>query len=115
MNRFQWLAVSAAALVSLLLGVGAFLPGEVIGSFVPGTGQRLHAAGFGMISFLIVLAFPERWLLFGAVALAAGGLVEFLQPLAGRGTQWADFGANAAGLAAGVSAALLVRRATRGR
>ncbi|SDY70676.1 hypothetical protein SAMN05444340_11565 [Citreimonas salinaria] len=109
------MAVSAAALLALLFGIGAFLPGEILGELVSVAGRRLHAVGFGLVSFLIVVAFPARWRLFSAVALAAGGLVELLQPLVGRGAQWTDFTANAVGLVVGVSAALLVRQALKSR
>ena len=110
MNRFQWQCLLAAALVAVLLGVGAFLPSRIVGDLISGAGQLQHAIGLGLIGFLVVVALPSWWIPFSVVALVAGGLVEIVQPFFGRGGQWSDFGANTVGLLVGVSAALLLRR-----
>ena len=102
-------AVAAALGLAFALALGAFAPSSAAGKLLIGGGLFMHAAGLGLLSFLVVAAFPRWWLAYSAVAALSGASVELLQPLFGRSSQWPDFAADLIGIAVGVALGLAFR------
>lgn len=75
-----------------------------------------HAPVFGLLSVVLLLLmrrfapWPD-WARFGsafALAVAAGGAVELIQPMLGRGAEWRDLWTDTLGVSAGLAAAAFV-------
>ena len=77
-----------------------------------GSDKVLHLAAYGLLSFLAVLqrwSFQSAVLVLVAVALL-GGIIEALQPFAGRENEVADLLANTAGTLIGGLGVWLLHR-----
>ncbi|PQO24613.1 VanZ family protein [Rhodobacteraceae bacterium WD3A24] len=92
-------ALLAAVIALLTLSPSNAPPGA------SGLDKVAHFVAFGALAFPLAAARPR---LFWPVVLGAtayGGLIEVIQPLVGRGAEWGDLAADAAGALAGAAAA----------
>lgn len=108
-----------AGLRALLLVLAALaLPALALVAKLPSQPQLLgilndaaHAPVFGLQAIVLwsllgrfaTLADWQRRATAFAIAVAAGGLVEIVQPFFGRGAEWTDLGRDALGAAAGLA------------
>ncbi len=83
-------------------------------SGVPGSDKAHHLLAFAALAFPLAVARPRLapWVVLGVVGY--GGLIEIIQPYAGRQAEWgdlvADTGGAILGSVAGVAAGLWRRR-----
>ncbi|HMQ00348.1 MAG TPA: hypothetical protein PKC24_11250 [Cyclobacteriaceae bacterium] len=77
---------------------------------MPGTDKLHHMLAYAALAFPVSFAKPKNyvWILLGL--LAWSGAIELIQPLVNRLDEWADFFANAAGIAVGFIAGTLLDR-----
>jgi VanZ family protein len=106
-----WLAT--LAVLALTLAPGHYLPDK--GPFNLWD-KAQHAMAFGVLTALGLVAWPARAQRFGLLAglLMLGGAIEVAQHLTGwRHGEWADWAADAVGVAIAAALGLLRQRAAR--
>jgi VanZ family protein len=115
--RARW---ALAALVAALVLAATLWPSAGTADLCPVVEWLLHALGFGALALALAAALdgPTRrpravlgWAFLGAVAF--GGLVELLQPLAERRTELVDLLADAGGAAVALACYRLGHRVVR--
>ena len=109
MWRWRWLLAALALVVSWL----ALSPAPPDG-LDTGWDKLNHAGAFAALTLVAIFAFPRSqrslWLLLAGL-LCFGGAIEIAQAFTPtRSAEWGDLLADAAGMAAGVFAAVLVTR-----
>jgi VanZ family protein len=108
--------VSAAVVAAAILAA-SLLP-DPPGLDQPGSDKAAHLAAYAVLGFAVHLCAGRRSLrsLLASIAVctAYGGLIEMVQPLAGRARELADLVVDLAGSAVGAAAAALpFRRSAR--
>lgn len=101
LKALAWLLAAAVAFATL--GPPGLRPHSGLGQ------DGEHALAFVLIGLAFGLAYPQRRVLTGMVALAVIGLIELLQILApGRHARMSDFVVDALGAAAGLALAACI-------
>lgn len=100
-SRLRRIGLALAVLALLVVTYALLRPG------VPGAVGRFHLdkilhflAYFGVV-LPVALAAPRLVPLAVGLAVLHGGMMELIQPRVGRGAEWADFFADAAGALCG--------------
>ena len=110
---------AALAVWVAMIVVGSMLRPRTIASVMPHFHHAdllLHAGGYAILGLLAVWAWPGQGRLRMATGVVLFGvLIELIQPITGRTTSGGDALANPVGVAGGLLAEWLVRRARRGR
>ncbi len=102
MNWLPRLGLALAAVLAVFLGVAALLPGELLRPYLPQDGRVAHALGLFLIALLITASYPQSWGWVLGLGSVLGAAVELVQPVFGRGAQWADLMADIVGLVLGI-------------
>jgi len=98
---FAWLLAAAVAFATL--GPPRYRPHSHLGQ------DGEHALAFVLIGLVFGLAYPRRWLLKSAIAVALCGVIEILQFWApGRHARLEDFAVDALAACAGLAAAAAI-------
>ena len=104
------IALALTLMIAALILWGTLSPPGPPGPGLPLSDKQMHALAFALLVLPLgwqnirhtVWLFPE--------ALALGGAIELVQPMVGRGAEWADFLADALGIATGLAPGWLRRR-----
>lgn len=112
MTRLAWIGCAVSACLAIIVTAMLLVPmpdGKPLP--VPYLDKAVHAGLFCGVALPAMLTAPRRWHgVVWLVVLGYSGVTELVQPYFGRGAEWGDLAANAAG--AGV--AVLVARGVRG-
>ena len=103
------IAVLLTCFIALLIGALTLIPLPVPQG-VPGNDKTHHVIAFAVLMLPLAILSPRAliWLL--PAAIAYGGLIEIIQPYAGRFREWQDFQADVVGVLIGVALGLAIRR-----
>jgi VanZ family protein len=80
---------------------------------VPGGDKVGHVVAFAALAVPLSWRHPRHWWVVALSALAFGGLIEIVQPYAGRSREMADLLADGAGAVLGAGGAARIARARR--
>lgn len=109
MLRSPTVALTTSLLIAACVGVVTLLPLEVP-VIVPGTDKLHHLVAFAALTFPVALMVP-RWLPATVVlAVLYGGVIEIIQPYAGRYGDVMDWIADIQGIALGALLGLAINR-----
>lgn len=108
---------ATAILISLVVAAVIALftlspPGE--GTPLPLSDKMLHALAFAILVLPLGWVRPRWWVGLALIALVFGGAIELLQPMVSRSAEWADWGADAIGVAVGLLPGQMRRRLIAG-
>lgn len=110
-DRIVWGLTLALAAVVLWATLG---PSGASGAHLPHPRDKLaHAAGFALLVLPGAVLRPRSLRLIVPMALLLGGMIEVIQPYFGRGREWADFFADALGIAVGAVLGVLIGKCLR--
>ena len=108
MNSSAILALSITFMTIILVGILALSPAPPV--TVPGADKTHHFLAFAAMTFPMA-ALKPRWLpVFVLLALAYGGVIEFIQPHFGRSGDVMDWIADLVGVVTGTALGLLTNR-----
>jgi VanZ family protein len=108
---------ATAILISLVVAAVIALatlspPGD--GAPLPIGDKELHALAFALLVLPVGWIRQGWWVALAVLAVIYGGAIELLQPLVSRSAEWADWGADAIGVALGLLPGQLRRRLLAG-
>lgn len=106
--RRGWLLVSVA--LAGVIAVATLMPQSQMQVGPVGMDKLYHLLAFAALVFPTALLRPDCLTLVLVLAIGYGGLIELVQPLVGRSTEWADLLADAMGAAVGAGLGLGLRR-----
>lgn len=108
-NMRDAIAGLTTVLVAIAISYGTLMPpGGGGGLFLGLTDKQLHGLAFALLVLPMTWANPRNAIWLVPMALVFGGLIEMIQPIVGRGAEWADFWADAAGVCLGVGAGYML-------
>lgn len=84
------------------------------GTPLPLSDKLLHALAFAILVLPLGWVRPRWWVGLALIALVFGGAIELLQPMVSRSAEWADWGADAIGVAVGLLPGQMRRRLIAG-
>lgn len=94
---------------ALVVGIATLTPAPSGPARIPHLDKVFHFLGFFGITLPAALVLPRRAWVVVLVAVTYGGLIEVIQPSVGRGAEWGDFVANAAGAVVALGLAAWLR------
>lgn len=99
------------AVLALVIALLTLMPQAPGPEGVPGLDKVAHFAAFAALAVPLAWRYPHLWRTVALSTLAYGGLIEIVQPLTGRGAEWADLLADGTGAVTGAfSASFLGKR-----
>lgn len=114
MTRNAWIGCAVSvfmAVVVLVLLLWPMPDGKPLP--VPYLDKAVHAALFCAVALPAMLGMPRRWhWVIWLVVFGYSGVTELVQPYFGRGAEWSDLAANAAGAGIALMAVRLWRSDT---
>lgn len=93
------------AVLALVIALLTLMPQAPGPEGITGFDKLAHFLAFAALAAPLSWRYPHLWRTVALVTLAYGGLIEIIQPLTGRGAEWADLLADGAGALAGAFAA----------
>ena len=109
--RMLWRPDVATYLVGLAIIIGSLMPAEEARA-MPGNDLVQHIGLYALLTFFALLSWgttAQRAALMMMLIVCFGGLLEVVQPFAGRAFDLRDLAANSAGIIAGGICVLCVR------
>ncbi|MGI3211207.1 VanZ family protein [Roseovarius tibetensis] len=91
-------ATLALALIIASLTLAPLPPGP---PGIPGLDKIAHLSAFAVLVAPLAWKYPRHWMIVAVAATCYGGIIEVVQPYVGRGMEFADLLADAAGAVAG--------------
>ena len=76
--------------------------------FVSGDDKIQHLIAYSALMFTVALRQSKYWIVIGVILMCWSGIIELLQPIVHRQTDWGDMIANSSGIVLGAALALFI-------
>ena len=110
MHRLGTYAWVMTVIATLMVLVGTLTPPSEMPKDIPGSDKLHHFLGFMAVVLPVCVVYPRSAIWLVPAATGLGILIEFLQPLVGRGFSVGDMVANGFGTLAGGVAGWILHR-----
>ena len=99
----KWVAIALTVVLGLVIAALTLFPVSLSQPIGSGPDKAYHLIAFAGLMLPVSVLYPRAlfWLI--PFALIFGGAIELIQPFVNRGSEWADFVADAVGVGGGVA------------
>lgn len=111
--RLVWLA--STLVIAAAIGILTLMPARAIPPGLWGSDKLAHLLAFLALVFPTALLWPRVSAAVGLLAVVYGGVLEIIQPYAGRSAEFSDLVADGTGIGLGIVLGLSARRLISGR